>query len=83
MFQLGQIFPIVSNRDYVVELTPMLYKAKLSASKLTSFSEILTNRTTSDLIEFSPIIVMLETNGATTSLDALPWSKKTKEGANP
>jgi hypothetical protein len=76
MFQLGKVFPLESNHEYVVELTPMLYGAKLNSSKLKSFGEILTNRITTDLIKFSPIMVRLETNGAVTSLDTLPWTTR-------
>ena len=76
MFQLGKVFALTSNRDYVVEVVPMLYMANLNASKLKSFGEILTNRITSDLVEFPPIIARLETNGNAISLDALPWTKK-------
>jgi hypothetical protein len=71
-FRLGDLFPMEFDHEYLLEITPMLYKARTDALHLKSLNDVLTNGTLADLVEFPPFILKLLTNGSVVSLEALP-----------
>jgi len=72
IFRLGEFFPMKSEREYILEAAPMLYKARLNASQVKSIREVFTNGAVADLVEFPPVILKLLTNGDVVPLEGLP-----------
>jgi len=84
-FQLGDLFLMQFSQEYLLEITPMLYKARinmlqikaLQAQKVSNVQiNVLINQTPADLVEFPPLILKLLTNGNVVSLEAMPQAIK-------
>jgi hypothetical protein len=75
-FQLGDLFPMQFDHEYLLQVTPMLYKARTNVLQVKSVNDVVTNRTLADLVEYPPLILKLLTNGNVVSLEALPKTKK-------
>lgn len=69
-FTLGDLFPINSNREYVVEIRPMLYKVKIDHPHTKPFAEAV--KATANLVEFPTMYARLLTNGTVVHINGPP-----------
>jgi hypothetical protein len=76
-YSLGDLFPIASDREYTLEVAPMLYRVNIDKEKLKS-NDIHTDRLTADLVKFPPLYLKLLTNGTVVSLDETNISTKSR-----
>jgi hypothetical protein len=79
-FQLGDFFQMDIDHEYLLEVTPMLYKAHISMLRIKTVNNVqanaIINQAPADLIEFPPLILKLLTNGSVVPLESLPPIKK-------
>jgi hypothetical protein len=70
-FSLAELFPMVANKSFTLEIAPMLYKADVNPQDLPSRDPV-SDRITAHLVDFPPLYLKLLTNGAVISVDGPP-----------
>jgi len=71
-FRLGKFFDIRSDQEYKLEITPMLYKARIKSRDRHTANYLFKNGGMADLVEFPPFELKLLTNGNVVSLKSSP-----------